>query len=211
VDKKYCIMDMDGTLVDSMRYWDRLSPEYLISRGINEDTDELMERIKTMTMPEACAVLKQTFDLPETPQEIADELGEVMRGHYEKDIPLKEGVREYLEKLRSEGVTLCVVTSTAPPLVKVCLERLGIWNLFSFIMSCEEVGRGKDYPDAFLEAARRLGARPDEIAVFEDAFTAVRTAKEAGFYAVAVYEPFSGKWEETLEIADEVILDWREA
>ena len=62
---------MDGTLVDSMRYWDRLSPEYLISRGINEDTDELMERIKTMTMPEACAVLKQTFDLPETPQEIA--------------------------------------------------------------------------------------------------------------------------------------------
>ena len=71
MDKKYCIMDMDGTLVDSMRYWDRLSPEYLISRGINEDTDELMERIKTMTMPEACAVLKQTFDLPETPQEIA--------------------------------------------------------------------------------------------------------------------------------------------
>ena len=77
MDKQYCIMDMDGTLVDSMSYWDRLSPEYLLSRGIDEDTDELMERIKTMTMPEACALLKQTFDLPESPQEISDELGEV--------------------------------------------------------------------------------------------------------------------------------------
>ena len=38
MDKQYCIMDMDGTLVDSMRYWDRLSPEYLLSRGIDEDT-----------------------------------------------------------------------------------------------------------------------------------------------------------------------------
>ena len=61
VDKKYCIMDMDGTLVDSMRYWDRLSPEYLISRGINEDTDELMERIKTMTMPEALIHIQAIF------------------------------------------------------------------------------------------------------------------------------------------------------
>ena len=46
MDKRFAIFDMDGTLVDSMRYWDRLSPEYLISRGINEDTDELMERCR---------------------------------------------------------------------------------------------------------------------------------------------------------------------
>lgn len=78
-------------------------------------------------------------------------------------------------------------------------------------MSCEEVGRGKDYPDAFLEAARRLGAQPSEIAVYEDAFQALQTAASTGFYTVAVFDPYSDKWEESREIADLIIEDWDKA
>ena len=210
MDKKYCIFDMDGTLVDSMPYWNRLSPDYLISRGITDDIGDLMERIKTKTMPEACALLKKEFDLPEAVEEIAGHLGSVMREHYEKDIPAKTGVTEYLRALRDEGSTLCIVTATAPPLVRLCLDRLGLADLFEFILSCEEVGHGKDRPDAFFEAARRLGARPEETAVFEDAFVALRTAKEAGFYTVAVHDRFSENWEESAGIADEVIARWEE-
>ena len=51
--KKYCIMDMDGTLIDSMPYWNTLSPDYLVSRGITKSTEGLVERLRTMTMPEA--------------------------------------------------------------------------------------------------------------------------------------------------------------
>ena len=210
-DKKYCIMDMDGTLVDSMPYWNRLSPDYLNGRGIFGDMDDIMEQIKTMTMPEACAFLKREFSLPDTPEEISAQLREVMRGHYEKDIPLKKGVRSYLERLRAEGARLCIVTATSMPLVHLCLSRLGIESCFDFVMSCEEVGRGKDYPDAFLEAARRLGAQPSEVAVYEDAFQALQTAASAGFYTVAVFDPYSDKWEESREIADLIIEDWDKA
>ena len=63
--KKYCIMDMDGTLVDSMPYWDRLSPDYLRGRGITGDIGDIMTTIKTMTMPEACVYLKKCFSLPD--------------------------------------------------------------------------------------------------------------------------------------------------
>lgn len=206
--KKYCIFDMDGTLVDSMPYWDRLSPDYLEQRGIRGDFSGLMERIKTMTMPEACVHLKEAFDLPETPAEIQVQLGDVMRNHYATDIPLKKGVREYLDALRKEGVKLCIATATALPLVHLCLGRLGVEEYFSFIMSCEEVGRGKNYPDAFLEAARRLGAAPEETAVYEDAFEAIKTAKNAGFYTVAVYDSMNVNWEKSAALADEVITDW---
>lgn len=208
-NKKYCIMDMDGTLIDSMPYWNTLSPDYLVSRGITKSTEGLVDRLKTMTMPEACVYLKKEYDLPESPQDLLEELNGVMRRHYEEDIPLKKGVLEHLEQLTQQGAELCVVTATAIPLVRLCLERLGVAQYFKFLMSCEEVGCGKDHPDAFLEAAKRLGAQPNKIYVYEDALTALRTAKAAGFKTVAVYDPYSGSWEECASIADETITDWR--
>ena len=81
-----------------------------------------------------------------------------------------------------------------------------------FILSCETLGVSKDRPGVFLEAARRLGATPGETAVFEDALYAARTAREAGFYTVAVPEPsYAGDWPALSALADECILDWRNA
>ena len=200
---------MDGTLIDSMPYWNTLSPDYLASRGITRSTEGLVERLRTMTMPEACVYLKREYELPESPEELLKELNGVMRRHYEEEKKKKKGVRQHLELLTQQGAELCVVTATALPLVRLCLERLGVVRFFSFLMSCEEVGCGKDSPDAFLEAARRLGADPHEIYVYEDSLTALRTAKEAGFKTVAVYDPYSGGWDECAAISDETITDWR--
>ena len=115
---------------------------------------------------------------------------------------------EYLDLLAQQGAVVCVVTATALPLVRLCLERLKVARYFSFLMSCEEVGCGKDRPDAFLEAARRLDAAPGEIYVYEDSLTALQTARDAGFRTVAVYDPYSGGWEQCRQIADETITDW---
>lgn len=211
MNKKYCIMDMDGTLVDSMPYWSSLSPEYLRNRGIAGPFGDLMERIKPLTMPEACLVLKNEFRLRESAEEIGDQMKETMRMHYAKDVPLKEGVVDYLKALRGTGAKICIVTATALPLVRVCLKHLDIEKYFDFIMSCEEVGRGKTFPDAFLEAARRMGAQPEETVVFEDSFIALNTAKKAGFYTIAVYDECSDSWDRSREMADEVIDDWKAA
>ena len=206
--KKYCILDMDGTIIDSMPYWNTLSPDYLREKGIRGCFDDLPEKLKAMMMPEACAYLKKEYSLPESPEEIREQLSDVMRRRYEEDIPLKKGAWDYLTALKREGAELCIVTATAPELVRLCLQRLGVYDLFSFVLSCEEVGYGKERPDAFLEAARRLGAEPGEIAVYEDSLVALKTAREAGFYTVAVYDRFSGYWEESLQTADEAIEEW---
>ncbi len=211
MDKKYAIFDMDGTLVDSMGFWKQLGVEYLTSRGISREAAEgVQERVKAMTMTECAALFQSVFHLSQTPEEIAGEINGMMDRHYQEDVPLKPGVAAYLAGLKARGVRMCVATATAEPLARACLERLGVAKYFDFLLSCEEVGAGKDSPDVFLEAARRFGADPGDAAVFEDAPYALATAAKAGFWTVAVYDVGCGdRWQALAAQADETILDWR--
>ena len=212
MNKPFAVFDMDGTLVDSMVYWQRLGREYLTAQGVTEGMDEVLERIKPMTMAESSALFIETFGLPGTPESVMAEMNAVMDGHYRTDIPLKPGAADYLAALKNRGVKMCVATATPEPLARACLERLGALEDLEFLLSCDAVGAGKDRPDVFLEAARRLGADPAETAVFEDATFALQTAKNAGFYTVGVWDASGDKhWDTMTDLADETVRDWKAA
>ena len=206
---KYGIFDMDGTLVDSMGVWNRASEEYLISCGVEKPDREILDRAVPMTMPETAGYLIRQFGLDSTPERVMEEINGVMERHYRTDIPLKPGAKEVLERLRAAGVSMCVASSTSPRLIDACLRRLGVRDCFQFLLSAEEVGAGKDKPDIYLEAARRLGSAPENTVVFEDVIFAARTAKAAGFTVAAVYDDSSRDSQESLrETADFYLTHW---
>jgi len=209
MNKAYAIFDMDGTLVDSMGYWQSLEREFLIQKGVTEGIDEILERTKPMTLEEASTLFIETFHMAGTPAQLADEIHAIMEGHYRHDVLPKPGAKEYLDRLRDRGVKMCVASATPAPLIRLCLERLGLCHYFDFILSCVDVGAGKSRPDVYLECARRLDAKPGEIAVFEDAVYAVRSSKAAGFYVVGVQDRCNtGFWEEIASTAHETVGDW---
>ena len=209
MDKQFAIFDMDGTLIDSMIFWKNLASEYLSSKGVKQIPADILERIKPMTMSESAALFAQEFGLTADPEA---EMNAMMDEHYRKDIPLKPGVKKYLQTLREKGVRMCVASATAEHLMESCLTRLGVRDYFDFLLSCETVGAGKRNPLVYHVSAERLGAAPQEIAVYEDAFYAVKTAKEAGYYVVGVYDDSAAKNWKTIEtLADEIILSWEEA
>lgn len=213
MNKKYAIFDMDGTLIDSMVFWRDLGREYLTLQGVTENMDAVIEQIKPMTMTESAELFRTTFSLGGTKESIADEMNRIMDQHYRKDIPLKAGVKEYLETLYLSGVKMCVASATDKELMQICLERLGIDKYFEFLISCEEVGAGKRKPDVYLEAMKRLCKQNEplskEVAVYEDADYAIYTALEAGFYTIAVYDDSNKeKWELLKAQTNEAIADW---
>ena len=209
MDKKFAIFDMDGTLIDSMGFWKNLATEYLTARGVTEIPAKILERIKPMTMSESAALFQQEFGLT---GDVEAEMNAMMDEHYRKDIPLKPGVREYLENLHCQGVRMCVASATAEHLMESCLTRLDVRQYFEFLLSCETVGAGKRSPLVYQESARRLGTVPGEIAVYEDALYAVQTAKAAGFHVVGVYDDSAAdSWQAIEQESDEVILNWEEA
>ena len=208
MDKQFAIFDMDGTLIDSMGFWKHLASEYLISKGVRQIPEEILERIKPMTMSESAALFQLEFGLSGNPEA---EMNAMMNDHYCNDIPLKPGVRRYLQRLRSRGVRMCVASATAEPLMEACLKRLKVRDYFEFLLSCETVGAGKCSPLVYHESSRRFGALPAEIAVYEDALYAVQTAKEAGYFVVGVFdESAADNWYTIEKAADELILTWEE-
>ena len=213
MNKRYAIFDMDGTLIDSMGYWKNLGREYLALHGITENLDEIMERIKPMTMTESAELFRIEFHLAGTKESIVAEMNQMMDEHYRNDIPLKDGVETYIKKLHELGVKMCVASATDVELMQACLERLGIKKYFSFLLSCEEVGVGKSKPDVYFEARKRLQKKevilPEDIAVYEDADYAVHTALDAGFYTIAVLDDSNRKkWEQLKAQTMEFIEDW---
>lgn len=208
MDKPFAIFDMDGTLIDSMGFWKNLAGEYLHSQGLEQVPEDIMEQIKPMTISESAALFQREFGLTGNPEA---EINAMMDAHYRNDIPLKSGVRNYLQRLHDNGVRMCVASATAEHLMESCLVRLGVREYFEFLLSCETVGAGKHSPLVYHESAKRFHAQPKEIAVYEDALYAMQTAKNAGYYVVAVYDNSAeDHWNTIRKIADESILNWEE-
>ena len=203
MNKSYGIFDLDGTLVDSREWWKGLAEEFLRSQGVEELPDSLLSQIKTMTIPESAALFIRIFGISGTVSSVAEEMNGLMDRHYREDISLKE-----------KGVRMCVASATSKELVEACLKRLGAADYFEAFLSCEDVGAGKTHPDIYLEAAQRMGAKPKDTAVYEDALYAAETAKKAGFYVVGVYDENSCKTAEEKkrleDVSDEIIENWEE-
>jgi HAD superfamily hydrolase (TIGR01509 family) len=101
---------------------------------------------------------------------------------------------------------LGLASSSNRELIRAVLEAGGIAELFHAVVSSEEVERGKPAPDVYLEAARRLGVRPERAAAIEDSEAGIRSAKAAGMLVVAVPNPHFPPGDDALAEAD-VVLD----
>ena len=181
------IFDVDGTLLDSMFIWDTIGETYLRSIGY-QPKENLNETFKNMSLHQAARYYQTEYGVTLSIDEIMDGVNAMLERYYRFEVPLKPGVAELLERLRQDGVRLCIATATDRHLVEAALDRCGVLSCFGEIFTCNEVGHGKDEPDIFEAALRFLGTRREETLVFDDALYAVRTAKEAGFPVAAVYD-----------------------
>lgn len=203
---KYKIFDLDGTLLDSMAAWRNLGKDYLLQKGINPP-DNLNEIIAAMSMIESAAYFQKAFKIDLSAEEIIKEIKMLIENKYKYEFKLKPYVKEYLQKLKDENSVMCIVTATPLKLAKAALERNEIKKYFSFVISCDEVGLGKNKPDIFLLAANRLNAEPFEIAVYEDADFALITAKEAGFYTIGVYDDYFKNERKDIELISDIYIE----
>ena len=207
-NSKAIIFDLDGTLIDSMNVWSDIDKEFFKMHDLPFEEDYKKE-IGHKGLKEIADYTKTRYNLKESEDEIVTIWLDMAKEAYAYKIPLKEGVKSFLEYLQSKNIKMGIATSNSLELTELVLKHNDIYKYFSKVVTVNELKTNKGSPDIYLHISDSFGLVPSECIVFEDLLTGIRTAKKAGYKVVGVKEISSlDKEKEIREIADLYISNY---
>lgn len=197
------ILDMDGTLIDSMGIWHEIDQKFFAEHGLTPPAG-LSDQVNKMTMQEWAAYFIQHFKISLTESEIIQRIETLAAGYYQNIIQAKPYLMEFLDFLDQKHIPYGIATATYKSSAKAVLARLGILDRMQFILTAEDIPSCKKNPDMFLAACDKLGSDPAHTCILEDSLHCIQTAKQAGFFTIAVHDPHTPAkdWQEMQKISN---------
>ena len=204
------VFDLDGLLVDSETVWNDARREFAAERGVNW-TAEDHAAVMGVATHEWVRFMDERLGLSDMSagqieRVIVDRVATV----YESQIPFLPGAVEIVRAAEAAG-PVAIASGSVRRLIDLVVAHPELEGIFGVIVSADEVARGKPSPDVYLEAARRLGVRPEDCVCLEDSGNGIRAGKAAGMRVVAVPDPRYAPSADALALADEVVASLDEA
>ena len=203
------LFDFDGTLVDSMPTYVsamlRILDENHITYG-----DDIVKIITPLGLGGAADYFA-TLGIAEPKPQLLQRMKDYMMDGYLYHIPAKKNVISVLKTLKERGASINVLTASPHDTLDPCLKRLGIFDIFDNVWSCEDFGTTKADPKIYVMAAEKMGKSVNEVLFLDDNLNADKTAKEAGMPVCGVYDESSKDYVDEMKAAtDYYIYDFAE-
>jgi beta-phosphoglucomutase len=180
------IFDMDGTIIDNMRFhaeaWVTVARKY----GTELSAEQFEREFAGKKNEELVPLISKVPLSAEDVQRIAEEKEQLYRSAYAPHLAPLPGFEALLVTLRAGGSKLLVATAAPRANRDFVFDGLALHDAFDAVVGAEDAARGKPHPDIFLRAAELAGVPPSECLVFEDAVNGVLAARAAGMEVVAV-------------------------
>ena len=202
---KGAIFDLDGVLLDSMTIWTDLGERYLAMHGI-EAEEGLAEILFSMSMEQGAEYLVTNYPLAETAAQAGDGIREMLRDFYYNEVGAKRGAEELLRGIAARGIRITAATSSPRGHVEAALERNGLLQYIPKIFTSAEVGSSKHTPEIYDAAASYMETQRGDTLVFEDSLYALKTAADAGFRAIGVFDADGESDQKGVEETGEIYL-----
>ena len=184
--REAAIFDNDGLLLDTEEAWTRAEHTLFGRRG-RVFTIEHKRTLIGSAHREAAAKLEAMLERPGEGEALMDELHELVMEEALAGVAPRPGALTLLESLVAAGVPLAVASNSRRDFVERTLAAAGLLDgPFVTVVCVEDVPRPKPAPDIYLEAARRLHARPQRSVALEDSPTGVLAAAAAGMFVIGV-------------------------
>lgn len=213
IDIKGIIFDLDGTLTLTQQFHFMALEHVFREYGITYTTEEDQLKHSGKGSRYTCETVLFENGKNPGPEEIEKCAArkkvlydEILEKEIVQPVP---GILEFLEKVRSAGYKLIIATGNKLDATRKILEKAGIDGQLPDIVAQQDVKNQKPAPDIFLLAAEKIGLKPEECLVFEDAINGVIAAKKAGMYCVAVTTGTPSE-ELTTAGADATVKDYNE-
>lgn len=191
------LFDFDGTLVDSMPTYGAVMLRILDEAGVAYPTD-ILKIITPLGFAGTADYFVTVLGVPGPAGDLIARMHRYAVAEYTHRIPAKAGVPETLRALKERGASLHVLTASPHASLDPCLRRLGLFDLFDHIWSCEDFGTTKADPAIYRMAAEAIGAPVSDILFLDDNPEADRTARAAGMPVCGVYDDSSREYEEEM-------------
>ncbi len=207
--KKY-VFDFDGTLVDSMGAWAQKMLYVLNKRGVAYP-DDVIKIITPLGDKGTAEYFIEKLGVSGSVDELIADMDEYATDKYAYEIEAKPTVKATLERMKSEGYSLNVLTASPHRMLDVCLKRVGLYELFDNVWSCEDFGTTKSDVNIYHAAAERLGTTATDCVFLDDNINALITAKKSGMRVIGVYDLSSAEYEDDIRaVADEYVREFSE-
>jgi pyrophosphatase PpaX len=175
------LFDLDGTLIDSGE---------IILSSFRHATQTVLEREIPDEVLAAAVGGSNIYDqMRAFDEERVEELVRVYREHNEPlhdDLVAFEGIERVLERLKSEGRQLGIVTAKRRLTVDLAFAILPLERYFDAVVTAEQTEHHKPHPEPVLTALERLGSEPADAAFVGDSPFDMGAGKAAGVFTVAV-------------------------
>ena len=183
---KVILFDMDGTLIDTEKYYRVCWPKAAADFGFTM-TDEQALSLRSLGRPFAIAYFREMFGETADYAKIRERRKEYVAEQMAKEgIDLKPNAKQVLEDLRNAGFRLAVTTANDLERTNAYLQKLGLEDIFDDLICATMVKQGKPAPDIYRHACERLGVLPEEACVLEDSPNGVLSAYRAGCRVVMI-------------------------
>ncbi|MDR0869622.1 MAG: HAD family phosphatase [Planctomycetaceae bacterium] len=182
---KAAAFDMDGLIFDTENvYWK--AADALLRRRGQHYTQELCGEIMGRP-PEYCFKrFKSEFGFPEPWQELQRESEDLFLEFLDDGYSVMPGLFELLDFLEERNIPKGICTSSAKRVVSEVLYRKGLAERFQFVLTAQDIIRGKPDPEIYLKAAEYFGIKPEEMLVLEDSVAGSEAAQNAGAFGIVV-------------------------
>ncbi len=183
---KAIIFDFDGTVIDTETVWYRAFREAFEAYGVDLTVEMYAPCIGTgyqafNPFEYLATDLHLPIDLKAFRSSVEARHAELMTAE-----KMRDGVREYLAKARSQGLKIGMASSSSRQWVEHFIEKLNIAHYFDCIRTGSDVARVKPHPELYLQTLQCLEVDAKEAVAIEDSPNGSKAAMTAGIYCVTV-------------------------
>jgi len=179
------IWDMDGIIADTAPYHFKAWQQVFQKMGVKFTEEDFKHNFGQRNDTIIRNIRGQDTSQSEI-DAISLEKEKSFRNMVRQKIKPLPGVINLIKRLTGHGFKMALASSAPIENIQLLITGLGINNFFQTIVSGKEVTEGKPSPQGFLLAAQRLGVKPENCIVVEDAVAGVTAAKRAGMRCLAV-------------------------